>query len=50
MQKRRGLREIAAISMLAVARPIVPRTPSLELYVLPSGGGQLIKFQKSEWS
>ena len=32
---------------LAVARPIVPRTPSLELYVLPSGGGQLINFQKS---
>ena len=31
---------------LAVARPIVPRTPSLELYVLPSGGGQLINFQK----
>ena len=32
---------------LAVARLIVPRTPSLELYVLPIGGGQLIKFQKS---
>ena len=31
---------------LAVARPIVPRTPSLELYVLPSGGGQLINFPK----
>src|SRR6266566_478217 len=31
---------------LAVSRPIVPRTPSLELYVLPSGGGQLINFQK----
>src|SRR5256885_5078404 len=30
------------------SRPIVPRTPSLELYVLPSGGGQLIKFQKSD--
>ena len=25
----------------------MPRTPSLELYVLPSGGGQLMKFQKS---
>jgi hypothetical protein len=32
--------------ILAVARPIVPRTPSLELYVLPIGGGQLINFQK----
>ncbi len=31
---------------LAVTRPIVPRAPSLELYVLPSGGGQLINFQK----
>jgi hypothetical protein len=33
--------------ILAVARPIVPRAPSLELYVLPSGGGQLINFLKS---
>ena len=32
---------------LAVSRPIVPRAPSLELYVLPSGGGQLINFQKN---
>ena len=32
---------------LAVARPIVPRTPSLELYVLPIGGGQLINFLKA---
>ena len=32
---------------LAVARPIVPRTPSLELYVLPIGGGQLINFPKA---
>ena len=45
-QKRRKLREFAAI-YLAVARPIVPRTPSLELYVLPIGGGQLINFRKS---
>jgi hypothetical protein len=35
---------------LAVSRPIVPRAPSLELYVLPSGGGQLINFQKKQWS
>jgi hypothetical protein len=34
-------------SILAVARPIVPRTPSLELYVLPIGGGQLINFLKA---
>jgi hypothetical protein len=47
--KRRKLREFAAI-YLAVARPIVPRTPSLELYVLPIGGGQLINFPKSKWS
>ena len=32
---------------LAVARPFVPRAPSLELYVLPIGGGQLLDFQKS---
>ncbi len=35
---------------LAVARPIVPRTPSLELYVLPSGGGQPFNFQAAKSS
>jgi hypothetical protein len=50
-KRRRSKNRNAADSMslrriyLAVARPIVPRTPSLELYVLPSGGGQLSIFQ-----
>jgi hypothetical protein len=35
--------------LLAVSRPIVPRAPSLELYVLPIGGGQLINFF-NQWS
>ena len=32
---------------LVVSHRYVPRAPSLELYVLPSGGGHLSKFQKS---
>src|SRR3982751_4171372 len=44
--KRRRLSESAA-NLLAVSHLIVPRAPSLELYVLPSGGGQLSNFQKN---